>query len=181
MFNVSWIKLSTSIFSNPKIQIILRHEFGPKFFVLWIYLLVFAGVINDDGKVYLTKGIPLKNEDFAAALGYETFIISDAFKFFELYSMISIDKKGIIEITNWDKYQSVDRLAELREYNRLAKQRERERKKNNVIDESLTSQPRKEKKRKDKKSSPLAPSKNDDQAHKYDEFVKQIIYRDENN
>ena len=168
MFNVSWIKLSTSIFSNPKMQIILRHEFGPKFFVLWIYLLVFAGVINDEGKVYLTKGIPLKNEDFAAALGYETFIISDAFKFFELYSMISIDKKGIIEITNWDKYQSVDRLAELREYNRLAKQRERERKKNNVNDVSLTSQPRKEKKRKEKKSPPKAPSK-------YDEITSRII------
>lgn len=168
MFNVSWIKLSTSIFSNPKIQIILRHEFGANFFVVWIYLLTFAGMINDDGKIYLTKDIPLKKEDFAAALGYETLIISNAFEFFELYSMISIDKKGIIEITNWDKYQNVDRLAELREYNRLAKQRERERKKNDVNDESMTSQPRQEKKRKDKKSPPKAPSK-------YDEITSRII------
>lgn len=168
MFDVSWIKLSTSIFSNPKIQIILRHEFGAKYFVIWIYLLTFAGVINDEGKVYLTKDIPLQIEDFAAALGYELLVIREAFQLFELYSMISIDKKGIIQITNWDKYQNVDRLAELREYNRLAKQRERERKKNNVNDKSMTSHHRIDKIRKDKNTPPKAPSK-------YDEITALVI------
>lgn len=172
MFEVSWIKLTTSIFSNHKMQILLRHEHGAKFFVFWIYLLTFAGIINDNGKIYLTKDIALNNDDFAATLGFEPFIISLALEFFERYCMISIDKKGIISILNWEKYQNVDRLAELREYNRLAKQRERERKKNSVNDESLTSQPRKEKKRKEKKNFPVAPSK-------YSHLEEELIMKNE--
>lgn len=46
-------------------------------------------------------------------------------------------------VSNWEKYQSVERLKEIREYNRLAQQKSRQKKKllQNVNDMSLTSQP----------------------------------------
>lgn len=48
----------------------------------------------------------------------------------------------ILYVSNWEKYQSVDRLNEIREYNRLAQQKSRQKKKllQNVNDMSLTSQ-----------------------------------------
>lgn len=44
---------------------------------------------------------------------------------FEQFGMIEIFDNVII-ITNWEKHQNVDRLAELREYNRKAQQKHRE-------------------------------------------------------
>ena len=57
--------------------------------------------------------------------------------------MIVTCPEGFFSIANWEEYQNADRLAELREYNRLAKQRSREKKKllQEVNDLSLTGQP----------------------------------------
>src|SRR5699024_5848191 len=43
--------------------------------------------------------------------------------------MIGIDDNSFISITNWSKHQSVDRLAEIREKNRLRQAKYRKRKK----------------------------------------------------
>jgi 2-hydroxychromene-2-carboxylate isomerase len=56
---------------------------------------------------------------------------------------------GAVFVTKWDKHQNVDKLAEMREYNRLAQQKSREKKRlpipnthvnDNVNDMSMTCQ-----------------------------------------
>lgn len=60
---------------------------------------------------------------------------------FESFGMIAI-VNGTITIPNWEKHQSVDKLAELKEYNRLAQQKSRAKKRalQSVNDMSLTCQ-----------------------------------------
>ena len=49
----------------------------------------------------------------------------------------------LIKVTNWERYQSVDKMTEIREYNRLAQQRSREKRRLllDVNDKSMTGQP----------------------------------------
>ena len=65
-----------------------------------------------------------------------------ALKTFEQFGMVEVID-NILCVSNWERYQNVDRLSEIREYNRLAKQKQREKQKllqNNVKDKSKTSQ-----------------------------------------
>ena len=160
MNGVSWIKLDVHLFSHPKIRHVSRLPFGDKAVLIWIFLLTIAGQCNEDGKIYLAPGTPYTSTDLALEFGVDEVLIDEIIALFLRLKMLVRENDGVLTVCNWSKYQSVDRLAEIREYNRLAKQRERERKKEDVIDKSLTSQPRKEKKRKDKKTPPKPPSDN---------------------
>lgn len=153
---IKWIKMSTDLFNNRKIKQIERMQDGDAIIVIWLKLLVLAAEINDGGDVYFLKSVPFSEESLAVEFGRSVEIIALALRTFEAYGMIEI-KDHAITIINWEKYQSVDKMEELREYNRLAQQRSREKKKlmsNNVndsqIDESMKSQPRLDKKRIDK-------------------------------
>lgn len=153
---IKWIKMSTDLFNNRKIKQIERMQDGDAIIVIWLKLLVLAAEINDGGDVYFLKSVPFTEESLAVEFGRSVEIIALALRTFEAYGMIEI-KDHAITIINWEKYQSVDKMEELREYNRLAQQRSREKKKlmsNNVndsqIDESMKSQPRLDKKRIDK-------------------------------
>lgn len=153
---IKWIKMSTDLFNNRKIKQIEKMQDGDAIIVIWLKLLVLAAEINDGGDVYFLKSVPFSEESLAVEFGRSVEIIALALRTFEAYGMIEI-KDHAITIINWEKYQSVDKMEELREYNRLAQQRSREKKKlmsNNVndsqIDESMKSQPRLDKKRIDK-------------------------------
>ena len=153
---IKWIKMSTDLFNNRKIKQIERMQDGDAIIVIWLKHLVLAAEINDGGDVYFLKSVPFSEESLAVEFGRSVEIIALALRTFEAYGMIEI-KDHAITIINWEKYQSVDKMEELREYNRLAQQRSREKKKlmsNNVndsqIDGSMKSQPRLDKKRIDK-------------------------------
>lgn len=151
---VMWIKLSTALFQNRKIRQIEVMEDGDSILVLWLKLLILAGELNEGGKVYFTQDTPFSEEQFAVVFNRPRTLVALALRTFEAYGMVEYDEDRFLYISNWEKYQSTDRLAEIREYNRQAKQRERERKKDVndcQIDKSLTSQHREEKKRKEKK------------------------------
>lgn len=166
---VSWIKLSVHLFSNPKIRALMRSKNGHLAVLLWVYLLTLAGQCNDDGRIFIASDVPYTFADLADDFGEDPEKMCEILSQFKRLKMITEDTDGFLTVSGWSKHQSVDRLAEIREYNRLAKQRERERKKNDVNDLSLTSQHRKEKKRKDKKTPPKPPSEN---VSAYAEFVE---------
>lgn len=156
MGEIKWIKLSTDLFNNRKIKQIENMQDGDAIIVIWLKLLVLAAEINDGGDVYFTKSVPFTEEGLAVEFGRSVEVIALALRTFEAYDMIEI-RDHAITIINWEKYQSVDKMEELREYNRLAQQKSREKKKqmsNNVndsqIDESMRSQPRIDKIRIDK-------------------------------
>lgn len=157
MAEVKWIKLSTDLFSNRKIRQIERMSDGDAIIVIWLKILILAGELNDGGEIYFTHEVPFTEESLAIQFDRPRELIALALRTFEAFDMIEIQDDQMISVRNWEKYQSVDRMAELREYNRQAQKRSRDKKKemsNNVndsqIDESMTSQHRIDKKRKDK-------------------------------
>ena len=146
MADVKWIKLSTKLFDNRKIRQIECLPDGDAIIVIWLKLLCLAGNINDSGMVYFTKEIPYTDQMLATQFNRPLTTVQLALQTFEQFGMIEI-VDNILHISNWEKYQNVDRLSELREYNRIAKQKSRARTKQklleaaaNVNDMSMTSQ-----------------------------------------
>lgn len=128
MSEVKWIKVSTEMFSNNrKIKQIEVMPEGDAILVIWLKLLLLAGNINDGGAIYITPEIPYTDEMLANELRRPLTTVRLALNTFEHFGMIEIID-DILHLSSWEKYQSVDKLAEIREQNRLAQQRSRARK-----------------------------------------------------
>lgn len=141
MAEVKWIKLATNIFDNRKIRQIECLPDGDAIIVVWMKLMCLAGNINDSGFVYFTKEIPYTDQMLATQFNRPITTVQLALKTFEQFGMIEVID-NMLHISNWEKYQSVDRLSEIREYNRIAKQKSRAKQKalQDVNDMSKTSQ-----------------------------------------
>lgn len=144
MADVKWIKLATNIFDNRKIRMIESMPDGDAIIVMWVKLLCLAGNINDSGMIYFTKELPYTDQMLSTQFNMQLTTVQLALKTFEQFGMIEVID-NILHISNWEKYQSVDRLSEIREYNRIAKQKSRAKQKllqenNDVNDMSMTSQ-----------------------------------------
>lgn len=141
--NIKWVKLSTDIFDNRKIRQIECLPEGDGIIVVWLKLLCLAGNVNDNGMIYFTKDIPYTEQMLAAQFNRPIALIQLALKTFEAFKMIQI-VDNILQISNWEKYQNAEKLNEIREYNRIAQQRSRAKKKllqavnDNVNDKSMT-------------------------------------------
>lgn len=142
MADVKWIKLAINIFDNRKIRQIETLPDGYAIIVAWIKLLCLAGNINDTGMIYLTKEIPYTDQMLATQFNIPLVTMQFALKTFEQFGMIKLTD-NILCISNWEKYQSTDKLSEIREYNRIAQRKSRDKKKQfpHVNDMSMTCQP----------------------------------------
>jgi predicted phage replisome organizer len=146
MGEVQWIKLYIDMFDKRKINKIRRLPDGDSILLFWVMLLATAGKCNAGGMIFITERVPFTEEDLADEFDFEVSTIKLALKAFVELDMISIDDEGFIEVSNWEEYQNTDRLAEIREYNRLAQQKSRAKKKllqsvnDDVNDVSMTSQ-----------------------------------------
>lgn len=141
MADVKWIKLSVGLLDNKKIKQIRRLPEGDTIALMWVFLMCLAGETNENGMVYFTPEIPYTDEMLADHFKMDIGIVRVALQTFQRFGMLEIID-DIICLESWEKWQSTDRLAELREYNRLAQQRSRAKKKllQDVNDKSMTSQ-----------------------------------------
>ena len=145
MAEITWIKIMTDIFDNRKIKMIDAMPERDAIIVIWFKLLMLAGKTNDNGMVYFTEEMPYTEEMLSTLFARPLQVVRLALATFEQFKMIERGSGAVIIISSWDKYQNVDRMTEIREYNRLAKQRSREQKKlsaGDVNDKSMTSQHR---------------------------------------
>ena len=125
MGEIKWIKVSTDMFDGSrKIKQIEMMPEGDTILVIWLKLLLLAGTVNDGGAIYLTPEIPYTDEMLANELRRPLNTVRMALTVFEKFGMIEI-VDDILHLSAWEKYQSVDKLAEIRERNRLAQQRSR--------------------------------------------------------
>lgn len=162
MAEVKWIKIATEMFDNRKIRQIENLPDGDSIIVIWMKLLCLAGDVNDNGLVYFTKDIPYTEQMLASQFSRPLATVQAALHIFEKFDMIEI-VNDILQVSNWAKYQNADKMAEIREYNRIAQQRYRAQLKaaeksgkeqtvnDNVNDKSMTSQKEKEKNQKKEK------------------------------
>jgi predicted phage replisome organizer len=142
MGEVQWVKLYIEMFDKPKINKIRRLPAGNDILLFWVMLLAQAGKCNAGGMIYITERVPFTKEDLADEFRFEISTIELALKAFVEFGMIDLYDDGLISVCNWEEYQNTDRLAELREYNRLAQRKSRAKKKllQDVNDTSMTSQ-----------------------------------------
>ena len=104
--------------NNRKIKQIELMPEGDAILVIWLKLLLLAGNINDGGAIYLTPEIPYTDEMLANELRKPLTTTRLALSTFERYGMIEI-VDDILMLSSWEKYQSADKLAEIREKNRI--------------------------------------------------------------
>lgn len=127
MAEIKWIKLAVDIFSNRKIMQLQTIPKGDSIILIWIRLLCLAGEINSGGRLLFTDSKPYDCSMLALQMNRPRQLMKQAIDTFEDYGMIeNID--GCLCIKNWEKYQSIDKMFDIREYNRAAKQRSRSRK-----------------------------------------------------
>jgi predicted phage replisome organizer len=141
MADVKWIKITTDMFDNRKIRHLRRLPDGNNIVLIWVMLLTMAGRCNSSGMIFLTENIPYTPKMLADELDFEENTVKLALQALEQLNMI-VTEQGFFSIAGWEEYQNTDRLAEIREYNRIAKQKSREKQKllQDVNDKSMTSQ-----------------------------------------
>ena len=142
MSEVKWIKIVVDIFDDEKIKLIEDLPDYDSIIVCWFKLLCLAGKQNNFGILMLNDRIPYTDEMLATVFRRPLQTVRLALEAFERFGMIEVIN-GTITIPNWEKHQNADKMQELREYNRLAQQRSRARRKElmAVNDKSMTCQP----------------------------------------
>jgi predicted phage replisome organizer len=132
---IKWIKITTDIFDDEKIQLIEELPESDTIIVIWFKLLILAGKRNDSGLIYITRDIPYDAEKLARVMRRELSMVKFALKTFSEFGMIAIED-DIIMISNWEKHQNIEGMDKIKEQNRLRQQRHREKQRLIAVTES---------------------------------------------
>ena len=137
MYELPWFKTETNIFSNRKIQLILKLTDGDTYFRVWIQLIALAVECNNKGRLEIGDNNPMTIENFSKIMGKSKKKIEKILnKFLEL-EMLRKEVETFL-IKNWDKYQSIEKYEKYQMQNRERQKRYREKlksedEKSNVI------------------------------------------------
>lgn len=137
MYEIQWFKTETNIFSNRKIQVILKLPEGDTYFRVWIQLIALAVECNNKGRLEMGLNNPMKIEDFSKIMGKSEKKVQKIIEeFLKLEMLIKEDETFIIK--NWDKYQSIEKYEKYQRQNRERQRKYREKvksenEKSNVI------------------------------------------------
>jgi predicted phage replisome organizer len=126
--DVKWIKIATGMFDNRKIKQIRKLPEGDAIIVIWLQIICLAGITNDSGLIYFSKDIPYTDEMLSVEFDRPINIIRIALTTFEQFGMVELID-NILMVSNWQKYQSTDRLEAIKEKDRQRKRIEREQQK----------------------------------------------------
>lgn len=125
---VKWIKITTNMFDNKKIKHLRKLPDGDKVVLIWVMLLTMAGRCNAGGMIFLTENIPYTPKMLADELDFEESTVAMALRALNDLGMI-VNENGFFTVAGWEEYQNQAKLEEIREYNRIAKQKSREKQK----------------------------------------------------
>ena len=128
MYEIPWFKTETNIFSNRKIQIILKLPEGDTYFRVWMQLIALAVESNNSGRLEVGKNNPMTIENFSKIMGKSKKKIEKIIqKFLELEMLIKEGETFLIK--NWDKYQSIEKYEKYQMQNRERQRKYREKNK----------------------------------------------------
>ena len=137
MYEIQWFKIDTNIFSNRKIQIILKLLDGDTYFRVWVQLITLAVECNCNGRLEISENKPMTIQDFSKIMGKSNKKIEKILdKFLELDMLIKQGETFLIK--NWNKYQSIEKYEKYQMQNRERQRKHREKvkcesEKSNVI------------------------------------------------
>lgn len=128
MYGINWFKTEANIFSNRKIQIILKHPDGDTYFRVWRQLIALAIECNNRGRLEIGKNNPMTVEDFSKIMGKsKKKILKITEEFLKLEMLIKEGETFLIK--NWDKYQSIEKYEKYQMQNRERQRKYREKNK----------------------------------------------------
>ena len=128
MSDVRWIKITTDIFDDEKIQLIESMPEGDTLIVIWFKLLVLAGKQNYSGVLALGDKVFYTEEMLMTVFRRKATTVKLALKTFEQFSMIAF-VDGAVTIPNWEKHQNIDGLEKIRQQTRERVARHRQKQK----------------------------------------------------
>ncbi|GAB6650769.1 phage replisome organizer N-terminal domain-containing protein [Streptococcus uberis] len=128
MSDVKWIKITTDIFDDEKIQLIESMPEGDSLIVIWVKLLVLAGKQNYSGVLALGNKVFYTEEMLTTVFRRKPTTIKLALKIFEEFGMIKFIN-GAITIPNWQKHQNIEGMEKIREQTRERVARHRDKQK----------------------------------------------------
>jgi len=137
MKDIFWIKLDSEFYQNRKIRKIVQSESGYVRVAVWINLLCIAGNTNDNGLLFFSSKEPYSIELLAEEMRLSEDFIRDTIALFEKREMIVIEE-NVWAIKNWEKYQNIGKMADVREYNKLKKREQRARQKESITLRNLS-------------------------------------------
>ena len=123
MAEIKWIKLSTNMFDDEKIKLIRTMPEGDSIALIWVQILCLAGKINDGGWVYMGQNLAYSDEMLATILDHPLNTMRIALQTLEQFNMIDVTSDGKIDVLNWEKHQSTDKMARIAQQNRERQQR----------------------------------------------------------
>ena len=129
MAEVKWIKITTNMFEDEKIDFIESLPEADAILIIWIKLLTLAGKCNAGGFIFLTEKIPYTPEMLSHTFRRPLNTVKLALKTLAELEMIEFNEEGFLKITNWEKHQNIEGLEKIREQNRLRQARYRARQK----------------------------------------------------
>lgn len=125
MPDIKWIKLDVGIFEDEKIKIIASMPEGRSMLVVWLKLLCLAGRLNNAGVLMLHKTIPYTPEMLCAVFNEPAQVMTLALDTFQRLGMVEV-LNGAYYLPNWEKHQSEDKMAVIREKERIRKAKQRD-------------------------------------------------------
>lgn len=137
MYEIQWFKVESNIFSNRKIQIILKLPEGDTYFRVWMQLIALAVECNNKGRLEIGENNPMTIQNFSKIMGKSNKKIEKILeKFLELEMLVKEGETFLIK--NWDKYQSIEKYEKYQMQGRERQRRFREKhksenEKSNVI------------------------------------------------
>lgn len=123
MSEIKWIKLSVNMFDDEKIKLIRTLPDGEKIVMIWVQMMCLAGKINDGGSVYMGQNLAYSDEMLATIFDQPLNVVRAALSTLDSFEMIHISSDGMIDIVNWEKHQSTDKMAQIKQQNRDRQQR----------------------------------------------------------
>ena len=129
MKKLQWLKTKVGLFLDPHILYLMNLPNGDSYIVLWFFLKDMAGMVNDEGKIYVSETEPLTTQLIAKSLHRRQPFIENGLRALEQVDLIERDEKGLIRILIWDELQSFHRDERRREqtHERVRRYRERQR------------------------------------------------------
>ncbi len=126
MYEIQWFKVESNIFSNRKIQIILKLPEGDTYFRVWMQLISLAVESNNEGRLEIGENNPMTIENFSKIMGKSKKKIQRIIEEFVRLEMLVKEGETFI-IKNWDKYQSIEKYEKYKIQNRERQRKYRER------------------------------------------------------
>lgn len=136
MYEIPWFKTETNIFSNRKIQILLKLPEGDTYFRVWIQLIALSIECNNKGRLEIGENNPMSIQDLSKIMGKSKKKIEKILeKFLELKMIIK--EEGTFLIKNWDKYQSIEKYEKYQAQNRERQRKYREKNKSEIEESNV--------------------------------------------